>query len=62
MRQVLIGEQLEKANKVNLEDFLKIRDADRQRMMNLRQQQIQASKAHTSQEMQEEIATEGRSR
>lgn len=62
MRQVLIGDQIEKANKVNLEAFLKMREADRQRMMNLRQQQIQASKTPTSQEMQEVIATEGRSR
>lgn len=40
MRQVLIGDQIEKANKVNLEDFLKIREVDRQRMAQLREQQL----------------------
>lgn len=40
IRQVLIGDQIEKANKLNLEDFLKIREINRQKMAQLREQQL----------------------
>lgn len=49
----------EQIAKEKVEHFLKMREADRQRMMYLRQQQIQASNVN---EMQEEIAMEGRPR
>ena len=52
----------EQIAKERVEHFLKMREADRQRMMYLRQQQIQASKVNATQEMQEEVVMEGRSR
>lgn len=48
--------------KEKVEHFLKMREADRQRMMYLRQQQIHASKVNASQEMLEGMIMEGRSR
>ena len=40
IRQALIGEQIEKSNRDNLEQFLKVREIDRQKMSQLREQQL----------------------
>lgn len=40
IRQALIGEQIEKSNRDNLEQFLKVSEIDRQKMSQLREQQL----------------------
>ena len=59
VKKVSVNIPKEQIAKEKVEHFLKMREADRQRMMYLRQQQIQAI---NTTEIQEEITMEGRSR